>query len=55
MHERWRVAVLGFFAAGGLLSPKGIFTMFLLALPASAAFGLGLAALGAVHRLRSRR
>jgi sec-independent protein translocase protein TatC len=41
-RRRWRVVVLAFFALGGFLSPEGVFTMFLLALPASLAFGVGL-------------
>jgi sec-independent protein translocase protein TatC len=52
MRRRWRVAVLGFFAIGGLLSPKGVFTMFILALPASFAFFVGMAPLELLHRLR---
>jgi sec-independent protein translocase protein TatC len=44
MRKSWRGAVVGFFAAAGLLSPSGLFTMFLVAIPASLAyvFGLGL-------------
>ncbi|MEF8812600.1 MAG: twin-arginine translocase subunit TatC [Halovenus sp.] len=43
MRKSWRGVVLAFFAAAGLLSPKGVFTMFLVAIPASLAyiFGLG--------------
>ncbi len=52
MRRRWRVAVLGFFAIGGFVSPKGVFTMFILAIPASIAFGIGLAPLQLLHRLR---
>jgi sec-independent protein translocase protein TatC len=44
MQKSWRGVVLAFFAAAGFLSPQGIFTMFLVAIPASLAylFGLGL-------------
>ncbi|WP_336326593.1 twin-arginine translocase subunit TatC [Halovenus sp. HT40] len=42
MRESWRGAVLAFFAAAGLLSPSGIFTMFIVAIPASLAYGFGL-------------
>jgi sec-independent protein translocase protein TatC len=52
MRRRWRVAVLGFFAIGGLLSPKGVFTMFILAIPASIAFGIGMVPLEILNRLR---
>ena len=52
MRHRWRVAVLGFFAIGGLASPKGVFTMFILAIPASVAFGIGLAPFELRRRLR---
>jgi sec-independent protein translocase protein TatC len=49
MLKRWRVVVLGIFAAAGLFSPKGILTMFLLALPTSFAFAVGLASLAGWH------
>ena len=42
MRESWRGVVLAFFAAAGLLSPSGIFTMFIVAIPASLAYGFGL-------------
>ncbi|MFB6142299.1 MAG: twin-arginine translocase subunit TatC [Halorientalis sp.] len=40
----WRHVVVALFAVGALLSPRGVFTMLLIALPAAAAylFGLGL-------------
>jgi sec-independent protein translocase protein TatC len=53
MRKHWRVAVLAFFAVGGFLSPKGVFTMFLLALPAAFAYGIGLFVLGAPRKLRA--
>jgi sec-independent protein translocase protein TatC len=52
MREHWRVVVLAFFALGALLSPGGVFTMFLLAIPATFAYGVGLGTLTLVHRLR---
>ena len=42
MHRRWRVFVVGVFALGGLFTPKGVFTMFIVAIPASLAYGAGL-------------
>jgi len=45
MRKSWRGVVLAFFAAAGLLSPSGIFTMFLVAIPAGLAYGFGLACL----------
>ncbi|MHB9287294.1 twin-arginine translocase subunit TatC [Halobacteriales archaeon Cl-PHB] len=55
MRRRWRVVVVGLFAAGGLLSPKGTFTMFLLALPAAFAYGVGLAILWLYTRITGVR
>ena len=54
MRDHWRVVVLAFFALGGLLSPKGVFTMFILAIPATVAYGIGLGALAVVHGVRKR-
>ena len=45
MRKSWRGVVLAFFAAAGLLSPSGIFTMFIVAIPAGLAYGFGLACL----------
>jgi sec-independent protein translocase protein TatC len=44
IQDRWRTVTLGVFVAGALFSPKGIFTMFLVAVPVTIAFlaGLGL-------------
>jgi len=44
----WRQVVVGIFAAAALLSPRGVFTMLLLALPAALAFLVGLALLWVV-------
>ncbi len=44
-RKSWRGVVLAFFAAAGFLSPSGIFTMFIVAIPASLAYGLGLGCL----------
>jgi len=51
MHRRWRPVVLSFFAAAGFLSPKGIFTMFLVGIPASLAYGAGLGLLWLATRV----
>jgi sec-independent protein translocase protein TatC len=45
MRQSWRGVVLAFFAVAGLFSPSGIFTMFLVAIPASLAYGFGLGCL----------
>jgi sec-independent protein translocase protein TatC len=42
MRESWRGVVLAFFAAAGLLSPNGIWTMFIVAIPASFAYAIGI-------------
>jgi sec-independent protein translocase protein TatC len=44
LKRRWRGIVMGIFGLGAIFSPKGIFTMFLLATPIALAFlsGLGL-------------
>jgi sec-independent protein translocase protein TatC len=42
MRESWRGVVLAFFAAAGFLSPSGIWTMFIVAIPAGIAYGIGL-------------
>lgn len=42
MRTRWREVTIGVLAAGALLSPRGVFTMFLLAIPVVFAYGLGL-------------
>jgi len=55
MRKRWRVVVLGFFAAAGFLSPKGVFTMFIIGIPASLAYGLGLGLVWLYARLSRSR
>ncbi len=50
-RDRWRVVVLGFFVSASVLSPEGVFTMFIFAIPAAVAYGAGLGALAARHRL----
>lgn len=42
MRKSWRGVVLGFFALAAFFSPASIFTMFLVAIPAGLAYGLGL-------------
>ena len=42
MRKSWRGVVLAFFAIAGFFSPSGIFTMFIVAIPAGLAYGLGL-------------
>jgi len=51
MYRSWRGVVLAIFAVAGLASPAGIFTMFLVAIPASLAYGLGLGLLWAYDRI----
>jgi sec-independent protein translocase protein TatC len=41
-RERWRVFVVGTFAVAGLVTPDSLYTMFLVAVPAAFAYGLGL-------------
>ncbi|WP_440007078.1 twin-arginine translocase subunit TatC [Halomicrococcus sp. SG-WS-1] len=47
-RERWRVFVIGVFAVAGLVTPDSLYTMFLVAVPTSLAYGLGLALLWVV-------
>ncbi len=54
MHRRWRPVVIGLFAISAVVSPRGVFTMLLLAIPAALAYGVGLALLW-VLTIRSRR
>jgi sec-independent protein translocase protein TatC len=42
MRKSWRGVVLAFFAIAGLLTPSGVFTMFIVVIPASFAYGLGI-------------
>ena len=60
MYRSWRGVVLAIFAIAGFASPAGMFTMFLVAIPASLAYGLGLGLLWLYDRIgravpRSRR
>ena len=54
MHESWRGVVLAFFAAAGLFSPSGIWTMFIVAIPASVAYLIGLGAVWVYSRIGRR-
>ncbi|WP_324665921.1 twin-arginine translocase subunit TatC [Haloarcula sediminis] len=54
MYERWREVVIGIITLSALFSPKGIFTMFLVGVPVSLAYLLGLAILW-VYTLGGRR
>ena len=42
MRKSWRGVVIGLFAAAGFFSPDSLFTMFIVAIPASLAYLLGL-------------
>ena len=48
MRERWRVIVLAFFVMAALMTPGGMFSMLLLAIPGSLAYLFGLAVLWVV-------
>ncbi len=54
MRTSWRGVVLAIFAAAGLLSPNGLFTMFIVAIPASLAYGVGLGLTWTYERLGGR-
>ena len=54
MQRSWRGVVLAIFAAAGLLSPNGLFTMFIVAIPASLAYGTGLGLTWIYERLGGR-
>jgi len=45
MRAYWRHVVVGIFVFSGLFSPRGVFTMLLIALPAAFAYAVGLALL----------
>ena len=51
MVDRWRGVILAFFAAAAFLSPGGIFTMFLVAIPVSLAYLVGVAVLWVYTRI----
>jgi sec-independent protein translocase protein TatC len=42
MRQHWREVIVAIFALSGLLSPRGVFTMLLVALPAALAYAIGL-------------
>jgi len=48
MRKRWRVVTLAVLSIVALLSPRGVFMMFLLGLPVVAMYGIGLAVLHVV-------
>jgi sec-independent protein translocase protein TatC len=54
MRKRWREFTLVVLALGAFLSPRGVFTMFLLGIPVIAAYGLGLGILW-LYTLGGRR
>jgi len=54
LQARWRTITLGVFAAGALFSPKGIWTMFLVAIPITLSFLVGLGLLW-IYTLGGRR
>ncbi|MEF8776109.1 MAG: twin-arginine translocase subunit TatC [Haloarculaceae archaeon] len=54
-RRRWRIFVIGVFVISSLLSPQGVFSMFIFALPAVLAFGVGLGLLWLVSLPRRRR
>jgi sec-independent protein translocase protein TatC len=54
MYERWREVVITIVALAALLSPDGIFTMFILGIPTALAYLLGLGILW-VYTLGGRR
>jgi sec-independent protein translocase protein TatC len=54
MRGRWREVSIAVLAAGAFLSPRGVFTMFLLGLPVIATYGLGLGLLW-IYTLGGRR
>ncbi|QIO21227.1 twin-arginine translocase subunit TatC [Haloarcula sp. JP-L23] len=54
MYGRWREVVIGIVALSAVLSPNGIFTMFIVGIPTAAAYLLGLGILW-VYTLGGRR
>ena len=54
MRKSWRVAVLAFFAIAGFVSPSGLYTMFIVAIPAALAYGFGLGCLWVYTRFERR-
>jgi sec-independent protein translocase protein TatC len=53
-RSRWRVFVIGTFAVAGLVTPDSLYTMFLVAIPASLAYGLGLGTLWSTRTARTK-
>lgn len=53
-RTRWREFAIAVLAIGAFLSPRGIFTMFLLGVPIIAAYGVGLGSLW-LYTLGGRR
>ncbi|WP_439028214.1 twin-arginine translocase subunit TatC [Haloarchaeobius sp. DT45] len=47
-REYWRPIILGIFALAAVVTPSGVLTMLILAIPVSLAYGLGLVMLGLV-------
>ncbi len=45
MFEHWRPVVIGVFAVAAFVTPDSLYTMFLVAIPVSVAYGLGLGGL----------
>lgn len=54
MRKSWRGVVLAFFAVAAFFSSSGIFTMFIVGIPMSLAYGLGLGLVWVYERLRTR-
>jgi len=54
MYERWREVVIGIVSLSAILSPSGIFTMFIVGIPTALAYMLGLGILW-VYTLGGRR
>jgi sec-independent protein translocase protein TatC len=51
MKKSWRGVVIGLFAAAGFFSPDSLFTMFIVAIPASLAYLFGLAVVQVYMRI----
>ncbi len=51
MRRRWRIFVIAVFAIAGFATPKGVFTMFIVAIPAGLAYGVGLGLLWVCTRI----
>jgi sec-independent protein translocase protein TatC len=53
-RDRWREAVTAVFALSAFLTPRGLFTMFLVAIPVALTYGVGLGVLW-LYTLGGRR